>query len=115
MRPDQTTAVNGDTCPVPLATLGALYKAEDVDSIVAGIPEGTRARLAAYLYGRSHTHELGMKVAATCAADALEDAAGPLGGVIYTLSRQPYARPSYGENRPLSKAKISLGGSRAAR
>jgi hypothetical protein len=46
-------------CPVPLDTLGRIYRAEAeaLPSLVAGIPERTRARLAAFLYSRSHTHE----------------------------------------------------------
>lgn len=102
-------------CPVSLDLLGRLYRAdvEDLFSLVSDVPERRRARLAAYLYGRSHTHELGMKVAATCEQDALQRAAGPLGDVIFRLSRQDYARPSYGEALIGAKKKVSLAGARA--
>ena len=44
-------------CPVPIDTLSQLYRAdpEALADQLQGIPEATRARLAIYLYGRSHT------------------------------------------------------------
>jgi hypothetical protein len=64
-----------DGCPVPVEMLGRLYRAdaETVPSLVAGIPQRTRARLAVFLYGRMHTRELGVRVAATCEAGAMRD------------------------------------------
>lgn len=48
-------------CPVPLKTLGTLYRADGfvVAELLDTIQEETRACLAVYLYGRSHTHALG--------------------------------------------------------
>jgi hypothetical protein len=102
-------------CPVPLDTLGRIYRAEaeTVPSLVAGIPERTRARLAAFLYSRSHTHELGLKVAATCDESVLKREEGGLGEAIYAQSRQRYARPTHGEVRLAPMKKISLAGSRS--
>jgi hypothetical protein len=104
----------GADCPVPLDTLGRIYRAdaETLPNLVAGIPERTRARLAAFLYGRSHTHELGLKVAATCEESVLRREEGGLGEAIYAQSRQRYARPMHGEHRYTPTKKISLAGSR---
>lgn len=102
-----------DGCPVPVETLGRLYRAdtETRPSLIADIPQHTRARLAIFLYGRLHTRELGLRVAATCEAAFLMQTAGTLGEIIYAQSRTGYARPTYGEDRRPSKSVISLAGS----
>ncbi|MFE1598493.1 hypothetical protein [Methylobacterium sp. ID0610] len=102
-------------CPVPLATLGELYRGdgETIDTIVSGIPARTRARLAAYLYGKSHTHEIGLRVAATCAETDLVAAAGLVGTVLFTQSRARPVRAA--EPRVPATRRISLAGSAAAR
>lgn len=101
-------------CPVPLEALGRLTRAapDAVADLVAGIPEATRARLAVYLYGRSHTHELGIRIAATCEGQTLRRAAGLVGNALYDLSRRPYAAPAYGAPRASGASRISLGGPR---
>lgn len=101
-------------CPVPPETLGRLARAEpdSLDEIVEGIPEAVRARLAVYLYGRSHTHELGIRIAATCEGSTLRRAAGLVGNMLHDLSRRPYAPPSHGLR---GNARISLGGPAARR
>lgn len=100
-------------CPISEDALGRIYRAdgEVLDDLLAGIPDTTRARLAAYLYGRSHTHELGVRVAATCDAATMKRTSGPLGEAIHAQSRQQYARPTYGEERRLSPKRVSLAGS----
>ena len=100
-------------CPISEDTLGRIYRADGVvlDHLLAGIPEITRARLATYLYGRSHTHELGVRVAGTCDAAIMRRTSGALGEAIHAQSRQVYARPSYGEERRLSPKRVSLAGS----
>jgi hypothetical protein len=100
-------------CPVSPETVGALIRsdAEDAGYLLDGIPEATRARLAVWLYGRSHTHEIGVRVAATCDGATLRRAAGLVGNVLYDLSRRPYAAPSHG-TRGGSAGRISLGGSK---
>ena len=110
-----TLGPTDDLCPVPLETLGGLYRAapDAIPDLVTAIPEATRARLAIYLYGRSHTHELGLRVAATCEGSTLRRAAGLIGNLVYEQSRQPYARPTYGDARSGARPKVSLGGSRA--
>ena len=101
-----------DLCPVPLTTLGALYRADEfaLADLIDTIPEETRARLAVYLYGRSHTHALGIQVASTCEGEVLRDASGVVGNILYELSRQPLAKRSSGN---ALKPSISLAGSRA--
>ena len=101
-----------DGCPVPVETLGRLYRAdaETVPNLVAGIPQRTRALLAVFLYGRMHTRELGVRVAATCEAALLMQIAGTLGEVIYAQSHDGYVRPSYGEDRRSSRSVVSLAG-----
>ena len=101
-------------CPISEDTLGRIYRAdgEALTDLLASIPEATRARLAVYLYGRSHTHELGVSVAATCDAAIMKRTSGALGEAIHAQSRQGYARPSYGEERRLPPKRISLAGSK---
>jgi hypothetical protein len=102
-----------DGCPVSPEMLGRIYRAEaaTLPSLVAGIPERTRARLAVFLYGRTHTRELGVRVAATCEAALLMQVAGALGEAIYAQSRDGYARPTYGEDRRSLRGAVSLAGS----
>lgn len=111
---DRSIDLEADACPVPLDLLGRVYRADadTLSRLIADIPERRRARLAAYLYGRSHTHELGLKVAAACTIAALRTAEGPLGEAIHAQSRRSYAPPTHGETRPTSVRKISLAGSR---
>lgn len=106
-----------DGCPVPTETLDRLYRADapTLPYRVAGIPQRTRAHLAVFLYGRQHTRELGVRVAATCEAALLMQVAGTLGKAIYAQSRDGYMQPTYGEDRRPSKGAISLAGSRKAR
>lgn len=103
-------------CPVPLVKLGQIYRAEAdaLPGLLADLPEATRARLAVYLYGRSHTHELGIRVAATCEGASLRRTAGLLGNALHDLSRRPYQSPSYGNARVAASRRISLGGTPAA-
>ncbi|MFC6790297.1 hypothetical protein ACFQE0_12115 [Methylobacterium komagatae] len=99
-------------CPVSPETVGRLARATpgDLPDLVEGIPESTRARLAVWLYGRSHTHEIGVRIAATCDGTSLRRAGGLIGNALYDLSRRPYAAPTHG-TRVSGSARISLGGS----
>jgi hypothetical protein len=103
-----------DGCPIPAETLGRIYRADvvAVPGLVASIPERTRARLAIFLYGRTHTRELGVRVAATCEAALLIQIAGALGESIYAQSQNGYVHPSHGEERRSTKATVSLAGPR---
>ena len=103
-----------DGCPISPEMLGRIYRAEAVTlpGLVAGIPERTRARLSVFLYGRTHTRELGVRVAATCEGALLMQIAGALGEAIYAQSRTGYERSTYGEDRRSPGGAISLAGSR---
>ena len=120
-----TGATVDPSCPVSLDLLGEVYRADEYDlpEILARIPALTRARLAAYLYGKSHMHQLGLKVARACERDDLIRAAGEIGSVIHGQSQLKPAKPvevalaptgrgKSGNASPAPK-KISLGGSGA--
>jgi hypothetical protein len=107
--------IDESDCPVPLTTLGAIYRSdsETVDTIVAGIPPRTRARLAAYLYGKSHLHEIGLRIASTCEETDLIQVAGNAGAVLFAQSRSRPARAP--EPRSPTGRRISLAGSGGTR
>ncbi len=106
-----TAADFAGDCPIPLDLLAHLTRAgvEAVPQLLNAVPEATRAQLAAWLYGRSHTHEIGVRVAGTCGRTSLDRTAGALGRVLYDLSRQTYAAPSHGTIRSNGR-RVSLGG-----
>lgn len=106
-----TAADFADDCPVPVPLVARLASADAdaLSDLLDAIPEARRARLAVWLYGRSHTHELGVRVAAACDGTALRREAGHVGSVLHDLSRRPYAAPSYGARS--TTRRVSLGGS----
>lgn len=106
-----TAADFAGDCPIPLDLLARLTRAgvEAAPRLLDAVPEATRAQLAVWLYGRSHTHEIGVRVAGTCSSTSLDRTAGPLGRVLHDLSRRPYAAPSHGTIRSNAR-RVSLGG-----
>ncbi|GJE27117.1 hypothetical protein [Methylobacterium organophilum] len=119
-----TGATVDPDCPVSLELLGEVYRADEYDLpyILEKIPPLTRAKLAAYLYGKSHMHQLGLKVARACERDDLVRAVGEIGAVIYGQSHLKPARepetpaPTAARAKPGAapgQKKISLGGSAA--
>ena len=60
MTQDRTLSIDDPAleCPVAPDVVGRLIKADPEGAVflLEGIPEATRARLAVWLYGRSHTH-----------------------------------------------------------
>lgn len=102
-----------DGCPVSGDMLGTIYRAdaESLSSLVSEIPLQTRARLAAFLYGRSHTRDLGLRIAATCDASTMRRMSGDLGETINAQSRQSGARPTWGDETRSSARRVSLAGS----
>ena len=102
-----------DDCPVSLVLAMQVTRAEPdvLPDLLGDIPEATRADLAVWLYGRSHTRETGVRVAATCEGASLRRAAGLLGNHLYDLSRRPYTMPSHGVHGG-NRRQVSLGGSR---
>lgn len=120
-----TTGATVDAeCPVSLELLGEVYRADEYDLpyILESIPPIKRAKLAAYLYGKSHMHQLGLKVARACERDDLIQAVGEIGAVIYgqshlkpaPVAEQPAPEQKSRRTAPREaapKKKISLGGS----
>ena len=103
-------------CPVSLDLLGSVYRAEpeDLPEILAAIPATTRAKLAVYLYGKSHMHQLGLTVARACERDDLVRVAGEIGSVVHGQSQlKPARAPTPTVAAPAPPKKISLGGSSA--
>lgn len=103
-------------CPVSLDLLGEVYRADayDLPGILEAIPATTRAKLAVYLYGKSHMHQLGLTVARACSRDDLVRVAGEIGSVVHGQSqlKAPKAATPAPTAAPQPK-KISLGGSAA--
>jgi hypothetical protein len=101
-----------DDCPVSLDVLGTLYRGdtEVVETVLADIPSATRARLATYLYGKSHLHALGLRVASACTETDLVRVAGHAGAVLFAQSR---TAPRSTEIRHPGQRRISLAGSRS--
>lgn len=108
-------------CPVSLEQLGELYRADpdDLPELLDALPADLRSRLAAFCYRKSHTHQLGLKIARSCERDDLVRAAGDLGSVIYGQAHleppapTPAARAISAKPAPAPPKKISLGGSAA--
>ena len=94
-------------CPVSLELLGEVYRADDYDfpEIVERIPPLKRAQLAAYLYGKSHMHQLGLKVARACDREDLMRVAGEIGAVIHGQAHLKPAKPSVDAAAALTKHK----------
>ena len=93
-------------CPVSLEVLGEVYRADEFDlpMILEQIPPLKRAQLAAYLYGKSHMHKLGLKVARSCDREDLIRVAKTLPGQKKVSLAGAPAKPA-----------ISLGGSAKVR
>lgn len=120
-----TGAIPDPECPVSLELLGEVYRADDYDLpyLLETIPALKRARLAAYLYGKSHMHQLGLKVARACSREDLVAAVGEIGSVIHgqahlkapapSVTPVPAPRAQRGAPREAPAKKISLGGSAA--
>ena len=107
-------AVPDPDCPVSLELLGQVYRADedDLPEILDAMSTTTRARLAVYLYGKSHMHQLGLTVARACERDDLVRVAGEIGSVVFGQSRMKPARPAVPtEAAPAPARKISLAGS----
>ncbi|NEU13739.1 hypothetical protein G3T14_16595 [Methylobacterium sp. BTF04] len=103
-------------CPVSLDVLGQVYRADedDLPEILAAMPATTRAKLAVYLYGKSHMHQLGLRVARACERDDLVRVAGEIGSVVHGQSQMKPPRPAVPTPAaPAPAKKISLGGSAA--
>lgn len=111
-----TAADFSSDCPVSPELTARIIRADPaaLAGLLDGMPEAIRARLAVWLYGRSHTHEIGVRVASTCEGQSLRREAGLIGDQLYELSRRPYTTPSHGMQVSSSRRQVSLAGSRGA-
>ena len=90
---------------------GRLCRASRPDAveIAEALPDPQRARLATFCYYRSHLHTLGLMIASRCDRNALVNAGGVAGDMIYHQSRDPNLTVSEDEgSRP--RKPISLAG-----
>ncbi len=106
-------------CPVSLEVLGSVYRADEYDlpMILEQIPPLKRAQLATYLYGKSHMHQLGLKVARSCDREDLIRVAGEIGSVIHGQAHLKPSKPTpdpaaaLTKHKPLpGQKKVSLAG-----
>lgn len=111
-----TAADFASDCPVSLDLVARLTRAEPGrhSRLLDGISEEITAELAIWLYGRSHTREIGVQVAAACDRAVLQRSAGLVGNQLYDLSRRPSCAPSHSMNGGGGRRQVSLGGSRGA-
>ena len=110
--------LNEDSCPIPEEDLGQLHQASPPEAVEIAntLPEGQRARLAAFCYNKRHLHALGLMIASTCEEQSLIDACSVSGSAIYEQSRDPDKTLSkethvggYRPPRPISLAHNSDG------
>lgn len=97
-----------EACPISEEQLGHIYRTgpDGVESAVSNLPQTTRARLAAFCYARTHLHEIGLAIAATCDERSLTEAAGRAGEALYARSRKRVA--AVAPNPTPNKRAISL-------
>ncbi len=69
---NETRSPIGERELVALKTLSF----DALSAIARQLPAGQRARMAAFCYGKSHLHNLGLSVAACCSPAELDDAFG---------------------------------------
>lgn len=105
--------LNEDPCPITDQLLGQLRQAAppDASEIAKSLPDQQRARLATFCYNRRHLHVLGMVIASTCERQALVEAAGNTGDLIFEQSRNhkdalmaDMRPPGSGRSKPISLA-----------
>jgi hypothetical protein len=79
-----------DVCPVGDELLGELYRKSKLGlaGLVATITPSTRAMLALFCYRRSHLHEIGLAIAASCSEEDLMMSGGRLGAALFARSRE---------------------------
>ena len=80
-----------------------------IDDAVSKLSPGERAKLAVFCYGRTHLHETGLRIAATCDLDALVHASSSTaaGRTLFARSREaprPSFKPTPGRRAPITLA-----------
>ena len=105
--------LNEDTGPVSESLFREISGSDTPNAveIASALPEAQRAQLAVFCYRKRHLHELGLKIASTCSCNALVQAAGTGGQVIFDQSRDPDATlakenlpPSHASPKPITLA-----------
>jgi hypothetical protein len=97
-------AAEDEVCPVPDELLGELYRASKIGLPVLGaaVPPDVRVLLALFCYRRSHLHEVGLAIAASCEEGDLVRLGGRLGAALFTRSKEtlkPLLDPTHSPNR----------------
>ena len=91
------SACEEERCPVSEDLLGALYRTDKngFPELLATLKPHDRALLALFCYPRSHLHDLGIAIAATCEESDLLNLGGRVGAILHGISREmPQAAPS---------------------
>src|SRR5437764_898383 len=98
-----------ESCPVPEALLGDLYRASPagLHALVETVPAEARAMLAIFCSRRAHLAPLGLAIASTCERDQLTRSGGELGALIFAQSRQvPPVIPERRRKVTLSRSSV---------
>jgi hypothetical protein len=98
-----------EICPVSDQLLANLYRANkfNLRELIAAVVPDVRASLAMFCYRRSHFHDLGLSIAASCDEDDLVRSCGGAGGVLFARSREtpvPDVIPYFGNRRKVTLA-----------
>lgn len=98
-----------DVCPVRDELLGELYSASKLGLPipVETVAPDIRAMLALFCYRRSHLHEMGLAIAASCDEYNLVRSGGRVGEALYVSSREVPQRPP-APSHYVSRKKITL-------
>jgi hypothetical protein len=102
-------AAADEVCPISDELLGELYRASRVGLPVLGaaVPPDVRASLAIFCYRRSHLHEVGLAIAATCDEEDLVKLGGMAGAALFARSRTKL-NPSLDAPHSPHRRKITL-------
>jgi hypothetical protein len=98
-------------CPVPLDTLGRLYRGDDhvMSETLHRLSDRQRAQLAVFCNSRQHMRELGLRIAATCDEPMLVQIAGAAGSILFIQSRSGRRREIAEQPAPVAgPRKVSL-------
>lgn len=101
--------VSGDeTCPIPLETLGLIYRLPDtqIADTLSTLTPLRRAELALYCVQRNHLRAIGLLIAARCEYADLYVLGGKAGAALFENSREP--EPEQIPDQSRARRKITL-------
>jgi hypothetical protein len=100
-------SLEDDPCPGGDEMLARLYRAHKLGlaELVDTVSPLMRARLALYCYSRSHLHDLGIAIAASCDREVLVEIGDKRGEVLFIRARELAGRS---ERRLPGRPKITL-------